>query len=180
MRWIFQSPRKAWENMRFHSYHSWRRAEREALQKSVLDWAVKTFGPRRAWKREAARRVFEEACELAQAAGVPDWEAASIQRHVYDKPTGLISDEIADVQLTLFAFAGSLGISVADVADTRFRLCLTRPVEFYRAKHDKKIAAGLSEPRVWVDCSSPGACKCQFNIDGELHLYPAPECTVEK
>lgn len=63
-------------------------------------------------RKERARRVLEEACELAQAEGLEFKDCISILQHVTSRPPGDPEQEAAGVGVTLLAWGASRKVSV--------------------------------------------------------------------
>lgn len=113
-------------------------------QRETLEWAVATWGEGARNRAERARRMVEEAIELAQAEGLPLAEVDRLMRHVYARPPGDTRQEIAGVAITLAGLAENAGIEVADaVALEWMRLAALSP-GFLAAKHAAKVRAGVA------------------------------------
>lgn len=81
------------------------------FQHNVLVWTQACFGPQiSADVSERTHRFFEEAAELAQAAGCTADEAHRLVDYVFDRPKGDIAQEVGGVLLTLAALCTSLDL----------------------------------------------------------------------
>ena len=90
------------------------RAERQTL---VHEWGARAFG-RDHMNDPVVRavRFLEEACELSQAAGLPEGHALRVLAHVYARPAGDRGQEIGGVGVTLLALCTALGYN-ADLCE---------------------------------------------------------------
>jgi hypothetical protein len=83
---------------------------RATLQTRVGQWVVRALGAQHLADRQMrAKRLLEEAIELAQAEGLhPDLVHAWVE-HVYGRPAGGAREEARGVGITYFAYCESLG-----------------------------------------------------------------------
>ena len=120
-----------------------------ALAVAIHDWVWRALGPTVATDpRERAKRVLEEAIELAQAEGIPDREAIAVVNHVYRRPVGEPSQEAAGVGFCWIAYCEAKnfqGISL--VIKELERIDTPEMIENVRLKHDMKVQAGISMQR---------------------------------
>jgi NTP pyrophosphatase (non-canonical NTP hydrolase) len=115
----------------------------KARQTWVLDWAVEAFGPGANHPVERGMRVAEEAIELAQATGATREEVHSLVEFIYAKPPGDLTREVGQVALTLDAVAELNGIDAQAEGWNELRRVLKIDPAKLRARHDKKVAAGV-------------------------------------
>lgn len=117
----------------------------------VHDFAKATFGASSLDRKERARRVAEEAIELAQSAGL-DWrELETITMHVYQKPPGELGQEIVEAALCLMIMCEVEGLSLDRLAQKEIRRIRRLDPDHFRARQTAKARAGLGmmpeEPR---------------------------------
>ena len=110
----------------------------------VLDWAVRTFGDAAAEKHERAMRLFEEATEVLQAAGVESWRADAIVRRVYYRKPGDLTQELGSVIITAECLAAAAGIGIHQAAAAEWARVQSIDPEKMRTKHAEKVAAGIA------------------------------------
>jgi hypothetical protein len=114
-------------------------------QRVVGAWAKRCFGSTSFESLpERSKRSLEEAIELAQACGVPLAEVEELVAYVYGRPVGEIPQEIAGLQLTLFALAESAGLSLDDLVGKEIKRVLELPVEHFKKRMQLKIEAGVA------------------------------------
>lgn len=116
------------------------RASRQLL---VHDWVQRCFGPK-VEPRERARRLVEEALELAQAVGCEPAELEQLVAYVFARPTGRPEQEVGGVAITLLAFCAAHGIDLADAELQELRRILAKPTAYFRDRHNAKADAGVA------------------------------------
>ena len=95
---------------------------------------------------ERALRVFEEAAELCQAAGVDKSLLMRQTEYTYARPVGTVPQEIAGVLTTILGAASCAGIQAEDALMKELtRLDTPDVVEKVRRKQESKINALPSE-----------------------------------
>lgn len=115
-------------------------------QAEALAWQAATFGPAARNRQERARRMLEEALELAQAEGVTVREVDRLMWRVYARPPGDTAQEIAGLTITLAGLAENAGVQVADAVAAEWdRLAKLTP-GYLAAKHAAKVADGVAMP----------------------------------
>ena len=119
-------------------------------QKDVLDWSVATFGECAKDRKERARRLIEEAIELAQAEGLPCDDAVVILRRVYERPKGETVQEIAGVAVTLMGLAENIGVELDFAVKQELARIDSLGSQYFRLKHIEKVADGVALPMVGV------------------------------
>jgi hypothetical protein len=87
--------------------------------------------------RERALRFFEEACEAARAAGLDREDMEHMVDYECSRPVGDVPQEIAGVQLTLFALSNVLGIDAEHETEKEI-IRLLQNIDKLRAKHATK------------------------------------------
>ena len=120
-------------------------SSRDERQREAMRWVRETFGDENAAPVERARRLLEEALELAQATGVSREDATKLAAHVYAKrPRATRRRKAGGVGVTLLAYCESIRAS-ADAAEClELARILRKPAEHWRARHDAKAAAGVA------------------------------------
>lgn len=74
------------------------------FQRRVADWVIAVFGLNVLYnKQERSERFIEEAIELVQACDLPKERVQVLLDRVYDRPPGVIGQEIGGVCVTLAA-----------------------------------------------------------------------------
>jgi hypothetical protein len=120
-----------------------------ALMDRIQDWAIRALGDDVALDpKERAKRVLEEALELAQAEGVSYDEAKDLNIYVYSRSVGEPTQELAGLGLCVLAYARAkdyafLGLVIKELD----RIDTPEMIKRVRFKHDIKVQAGLSMRR---------------------------------
>lgn len=96
-------------------------------------------------KTERAKRVVEEALELAQAVGVDQEECMLIMEHVFFRPVGEISQEHAGVMVSLLASAVANDLDLEAVTQEEIKRVWSIPEDVLQAKLALKRKAMISE-----------------------------------
>lgn len=114
-------------------------------QIKILAWVRGAFGTANAHPRERAKRLLEEAIELAQALGVPRDEITTLANYTYARPAGEPTQEIGGIGTCLLAVAESIQAD-ADAEELReLTRVLSKPLSVWRDKHNAKHAAGVAD-----------------------------------
>lgn len=113
------------------------------LQRIIDGWIARCFGMQSLEPKERARRLLEEALELAQAEGVPAEFAAELARHVYSRPPGELRREAGGVALCLLAWCSSRGYSLEGVVEDELIRVLELEPGHFRRRQQEKARAGL-------------------------------------
>lgn len=121
------------------------RTDRGYRQEVVYDWVKRCFGEANLVVKERALRLVEEAIELAQAEGIDVRELWTLVTYVYSKPPGTPEQEAGGIGTTLLAYAEAKGFSADDAEWNELDRILSKPVEHFRARHDKKAEAGIAK-----------------------------------
>lgn len=88
------------------------------LQAEIERWCQECFGDEKTYNIvERCNRVIEETTELMQSLGIPEEAMISQVRHVYSRPVGEPSQELAGTQVCLFALAAALKIKLFPVTE---------------------------------------------------------------
>lgn len=119
-------------------------ALRDDRQRAVFSWCQGTFGRQNSSTQERARRLFEEAAELAQAEGVVREDLERLLRHVYGKPRGEPAQEVGGIGVTLLAYCGAADLSAEAEERREWGRVLSKDPEHFRARHNKKADAGVA------------------------------------
>lgn|SRR3990167_6341059 len=114
-------------------------------QRVVLAFTKRAFGERNALPIERARRLLEEALELAQACGVSQAQAFALTDYTFSRPAGEPHQEIGGIGLCLLAAAESLGLSAEVETQREIARVLAKSLEHWKTKHDAKAAAGVAD-----------------------------------
>lgn len=110
-------------------------------------WVNSTFGERSLKDRgERARRVLEEAVELAQAAGLGRGDAEAVLADVYARQPGDVGQEVGGLMNTLGALCAGLDVDLAAQTEAEM-VRVERPeiVGKCRRKNADKTARGVSD-----------------------------------
>ena len=128
-----------WENVE--------RQSRDRRQGQAWRWVSGAFGPCLAMdQKERARRFFEEACELAQAAGLDKEGAQAILDRTYARPVGGLESEIGGAQVALLILCEFFEISAADAERRELARAMALPLEALRRKQESKRQDGVGGP----------------------------------
>lgn len=117
----------------------------DALQTRIARWVVEAFGNKIFHDRqERARRVLEEAIELAQSENIELAQAERLLKHVYSRPAGRPEQEAAGVGTTLFSWAAATDNDLLDLVETEYRR-ITDPetMKKIRLKNLEKRRTGI-------------------------------------
>lgn len=117
---------------------------RDVRQTRAYAFVHKTFGAATTTPLERALRFFEEASELAQAAGVAEEQARGILRHVFGKPAGEPRQEVGGVGVTLLAYCEAAGFSADDAEKAELDRVIAIDPDYFRQRHNAKVTAGIS------------------------------------
>jgi NTP pyrophosphatase (non-canonical NTP hydrolase) len=110
----------------------------DKLQNRVREW-IQTAFPDSTWNPKVrALLVLEEAIELAQAFDIPLEKAREQLEHTYSRPKGEPAQELAGVQLTLFATASAMSLSAMDVTERELARAW-RHIDHIREKNKHKV-----------------------------------------
>lgn len=121
---------------------------REARQRRAAEWVFKTFGQKSLHNiQERVKRLLEEAIELAQSEHLPEEEALALTKYVYSRPKGDPVQEAAGVGVCLLFYGWAKGVSVDILEEVELTRVEHISTEVFRQRHDKKIEAGISQPR---------------------------------
>ncbi len=119
-------------------------------QESVGSWMGPIFsdllGPK---SRSIA--VVEEACELALASGVTAEEILAavkvpIQKNAERGNNGDPEEELADVYISMYAYAADSRMSAQSALDRKMSINRLRPTEYYLRKNKEKFRLGMPGP----------------------------------
>lgn len=92
------------------------------FQQTIAGWMYTCFGPRISEDSpERNFRFFEEATELVQSGGMSRADAHSLVDYVYDRPVGVLPQEVGGVMVTLAALcqAHRVDLELAAVDEMR-------------------------------------------------------------
>jgi len=125
---------------------------RDARQKLLLEWVQKTFGVADCSRFERARRLLEEAIEVAQAEGLLIEEVTRLADHIYGKPPGEPEKEAGAVGVTLLAYCEAAGFSAEEAEQTELQRVLAMDRAECRRRHAIKAKAGVApDPTLLVN-----------------------------
>lgn len=113
------------------------------LQRLAADWVVRCFGDGALDSKERARRVLEEAIELAQAEGVAPEFVHHLTTQVYLRPPGEPFQEAGGVAFCLLAYCESVQVLLDDVLGEELQRVLSREPGHFRRRQADKARAGL-------------------------------------
>jgi GNAT superfamily N-acetyltransferase len=111
----------------------------------VGKWVALCFGESAMSPTERARRLLEEAIELAQAEGVTLAETLKMASFVYAKPVGEPKQEAGGVALCLLGWAYGRGVDLDAIELEEIRRVMAKSPEFFRQRQAVKAEAGLSQ-----------------------------------
>jgi hypothetical protein len=110
----------------------------------ILAWAVRTFGPVASDRQERARRVAEEAIEVAQAEGVAAEEIHRIANRAFSRPPGDLEQEVGGLAVTLAALCANAGLDPEAAKLKEWDRISSLPESWLRRKHAAKVLAGTA------------------------------------
>lgn len=112
----------------------------KSYQQRVQGWMQECFGPLISSDTvERNHRFTEEALELVQACGCTADEVRRLVDYVFDRPIGVIAQEVGGVAVTLAALCSAYGIDMQYSAETELaRILQPEMVEKIRAKQRRK------------------------------------------
>ncbi|TXN08938.1 hypothetical protein FV222_00260 [Methylobacterium sp. WL103] len=118
---------------------------RRDRQRRMTDWVKRCFGDGVADSlEERGARLYEEACELAQACGLKEEVAARISKRVWANPPGEIAQEIGGVSTTLLVLAENRNLSADVCEQMEMERVESLPADHFRKRHAAKTAAGMT------------------------------------
>lgn len=119
--------------------------DRDSRPWDALQWAISTFTAKVATNRkERARRMLEEAMELAHAEGLTISDTEAIAARVWSGHLGHTWQEIGQLQMTLECLAANLGVSANEQADLEFARVQRIPKEEWERRHAAKVKLGIA------------------------------------
>ena len=116
------------------------------LQVRVGRWCKNFFEYRRGWtQNERVLRIFEEAVELMQAAGLTQEQAIRQVQYTYRREPGEVTSEMAGVMIGICSLAELLGQDLETITSVELAR-INKPVmkEKMREKVNYKIDQGIS------------------------------------
>lgn len=124
---------------------------RDGRQGHVARWCAAAFGAEHAQNvTQRAVRLAEEAIEAAQACGADPAMLHRLIDHVYEKPPGVIRQELGGVGVTLLALAAACDLSADEAEVAEINRVLSKPLEHFRARNAAKNAAGFDVSQGWI------------------------------
>lgn len=118
---------------------------RDERQSGVASWCAAAFGADHATSiPQRGIRLAEEAVEAAQAAGCDRAMVHRLVDHVYEKPSGVLSQEIGGVGLTLLALSAAAHVSADAEEEREYLRVKAKPLEHFRKRNEAKNAAGFN------------------------------------
>jgi hypothetical protein len=113
----------------------------EGMEDRVAAWVRLRVGEQSMRRKERAMRLFEEACELAQAEGIT-WNMAVAQVHeVFHCQPGHADLEGAAVAFTLLGWCAAAGLKFLEIAAAEIARNERRPTEEVEASNARKLVA---------------------------------------
>lgn len=110
-----------------------------SLQQGLSVWLVEAIGRETLIDPKArALRVFEEACELAQALGLSLEKAQEQLSHTYSRPVGEASQEVAGVLNSALLTAECLGLDGEQLGQVELARVWTK-IDEVRLKNLSKV-----------------------------------------
>lgn len=119
------------------------KAMRDGRQAVIQNWVKRELGPEDLDVHVRASRLVEEACEAAQAVGVPRDRLERVLNHVYSRPAGNPYQEVGGVTVTLMGYAEVLGISITSAEIDEVKRILEKPPGHFKARQQEKRDANL-------------------------------------
>ncbi len=117
----------------------------EFIQQQIRVWVETRLGNNAMNPHERGRRSFEENAELFQALGGTREEAYRIVDHVFDKPVGLVSQELGGCALTLLAAAEGCNHNLGDCAQKELVRIFDLPMEKFRKRQEQNVVDGIGD-----------------------------------
>lgn len=107
-------------------------------------WTRQAFGDEQATSLpQRGLRLLEEAIEAAQAAGVERAMALKLVDYVFDRPPGVLHQELGGVGVTTLALAAAAGLSADDEEEREVARVLAKPLKHFTERNEAKNAAGF-------------------------------------
>lgn len=117
---------------------------RNERQLTIGQWCISAFGEKQATSLpQRGLRLLEEALETAQAAGVTEEQAYRVVSYVFFREVGELSQELGGLGVTALALGQAAGIDVDLAEQTEVGRILSKPVEHWAARNQKKNDVGL-------------------------------------
>lgn len=144
------------------------------FQTVVGRWMNKCFGGLLDASKKSVRnfRFFEEAAELVQVGGMTREQAHELVDYVYNRPVGVMAQEVGGVMVTLAALCATNGIELGYAAYEEVeRIHQPEVLEKIRAKQASKVGDG---PLPGV---APSPSRVIYTLSEQL-AYAPPKRTV--
>lgn len=94
--------------------------------------------------RQRALRMFEEAVELAQAAGNDPAQLHRLIDYVYARPVGTVESELGGVGVCLLALAAAANLSADETEQREVDRVMSRPIDHFSRRNQEKNDAGFT------------------------------------
>jgi hypothetical protein len=118
--------------------------ERSNRQRAAHLWCAETFGSGHATDIQIrAMRMLEEACELAQACGLPKEKAQRVVDYVFARPAGKIEQEIGGLGVTLLVLSYACAVDADNEERKELDRVIHSPKWKFQQRNEEKIQAGL-------------------------------------
>lgn len=117
---------------------------RDQRQGMIMAWAETAFGREEATGLpQRGLRLLEEAIEAFQACGGGEEIAHALVAFVFDRPPGMIGQELGGVAVSVLALAAAAGLSADEEECREVHRVLSRPVGAFTRRNAEKNAAGF-------------------------------------
>lgn len=131
--------------------------DRDNRQRTVLDWAKRTFGASTQTLEERILRLVEEAIEVAHAVVHIDRETiVKLLDRTYSKDvSGSLRGEVTDVALCLLAVAESVGFSLSELEAEGIERLFSKDSFYFVERQAKKASNGIGTmPSTWIGAAA--------------------------
>lgn len=110
------------------------------MQYLAFDWALRCFGREHVFDDKVrALRCVEEVIELCQAVGVGQHDISRVMVKVYERPKGLMDQEVGGIMMTLMVFCERNGIDIEYQAFNELRRVLGVDSEHFARRNEEKV-----------------------------------------
>lgn len=117
----------------------------EIMQTQIRLWVETRLGEAAMHPHERGSRQHEESTELFQALGGTREEAHRIVDHVFDKESGVISQELGGAALTLIAAAEGSNYNLGACANAELFRIFSLPMEKFQKRQAENVADGIGQ-----------------------------------
>lgn len=123
------------------------------FQTRVARWVSECLGDAALYNQDKrACCLFEEVCELMQAAGLPTSHCIMLLDYVYNRPVGVINQEVGGVMVAMAAFCQAFNVDIGRCAEDELVRVHQRMDEIRQKDANKPANSPLPGSPAATDC----------------------------